>query len=125
MLRAKPPNQPPNTHPLPSPPSLAPNTSQPICSSLLSPQATFKGWMDIMYAAVDSREVRGQAGVSHNWHHPSLVPRGWFPLAGWEQSHGAEEELSTGWGWTPRPQCPLWLCPSVSGVCLHPTHGFS
>lgn len=25
----------------------------------LSLQATFKGWMDIMYAAVDSREVRG------------------------------------------------------------------
>lgn len=25
---------------------------------LLSTQATFKGWMDIMYAAVDSREVR-------------------------------------------------------------------
>lgn len=29
-----------------------------VCIELfLSPQATFKGWMDIMYAAVDSRAV--------------------------------------------------------------------
>lgn len=28
-------------------------------------QATFKGWMDIMYAAVDSREVRTDTAASH------------------------------------------------------------
>lgn len=68
-----------------------------------------------MYAAVDSREVREQAGMSHNRHQASLIPPGQFPLAGWEQSPGAEEELSTGWGWTPQPQHPLWLCPLVPG----------
>jgi hypothetical protein len=30
----------------------------PSCPAVIS-QATFKGWMDIMYAAVDSREVSG------------------------------------------------------------------
>ena len=36
------------------------NRKQPLPSrpTTLS-QATFKGWMDIMYAAVDSREVSG------------------------------------------------------------------
>lgn len=68
-----------------------------------------------MYAAVDSREVRGQAGMSHNRHQASLIPLGPFPLAGWEQSPGAEELLSMGWGLTPQPQHLLWLCPLVLG----------
>lgn len=51
-------------------------------------QATFKGWMDIMYAAVDSREVSGGCrdvagerakGEDSGWRHsgtccPSLTP---------------------------------------------------
>jgi len=73
-----------------------------------------------MYAAVDSREVRGQTGMSHNQHQASLVPLGWFSLADREQSPGAEEELCMGWRWTPRPQHLLWLCPSVPGGRLHP-----
>lgn len=45
--------------------------------------------------------------------------------AGQEQSPGAEEVLSTGWGPTSWPQHPLWLRPLVQGgCCLHPTHGF-
>lgn len=75
-----------------------------------------------MYAAVDSREVRGQAGTSHNRHQASLTPPGRFPLADWEQSPGAEVQPSEVWGRTPQPQHPLWLCPLVLGGCLHPSH---
>lgn len=106
---------------LPLPPS-PPNTSQRICSSPLSLQATFKGWMDIMYAAVDSREVRGQAGMSHNRHQGSLVPPSRFPRQAGSRVLGPRRcSARAGDGPLGRSNPPG----SAHRGCPHPTLGFS
>lgn len=45
------------------------SASQMILTLIFSFQATFKGWMDIMYAAVDSRGVGNHTGLSHHIRH--------------------------------------------------------